>query len=87
MLYADTNDTALLSTNVDIPAGNLSVCIDVMAYDDEIAENDERVQIIVSPVNPLDVINQNTSFFIMDNDGLYIKLTYTLNLQATFFYA
>lgn len=47
------------------------MCVDVLAYDDEIAEYDESVLIIVRPVNPLDVVNQNTSFLIMDNDGLY----------------
>ena len=47
------------------------MCVDVLAYDDEIAEYDESVLIIVRPVNHLDVVNQNTSFLIMDNDGLY----------------
>ena len=84
MLYADT---VILPTNIDIPVGNPSVCVLFLVRGDEIAENDERVQIIVSPVNPLDVVNQNTTLLIMDNDGLYIKLTYTLNLHATFFYA
>ena len=53
--------------------GNPSVCVFVEAYDDEIAEYDESVLIIVRPVNPLDVVNQNASFLIMDNDGLYNK--------------
>ena len=70
-INADTNDTVLLSANADIPEGNSSVCVDVLAYDDEIAEYDESVLIIVSPVNPLDVVNQNTTLLIMDNDGLY----------------
>ena len=74
MLYADTNDTVLLSTNADIPEGDSSVCVFVVANNDVIAEYDESVLIIVSPVNPLDVVNQNTSFLIMDNDGLYIKI-------------
>ena len=73
MLCADTNDVILLPANADIPEGNSSVCVDVLAYDDEIAEYDESVLIIVRPVNPLDVVNQNTSFLIMDNDGLYNK--------------
>ena len=50
------------------------MCVDVLAYDDEIADNNESVLIIVSPVNPLDVVNQNTTLLIMDNDGLYIKI-------------
>ena len=72
MFCADTNDAILLSTNADIPEGNSSVCVDVLANDDEIAEYDESVLIIVRPVSPVDVVNQNTSFLIMDNDGLYI---------------
>ena len=77
MLYADTNDAVLLSNNTEIPVGNSSVCVFVVAYDDEIAEYDESVLIIVNPVNPLDVVNQNTSFLIMDNDGLYMHINLT----------
>ena len=77
MLYADTNDAVLLSSNTEIPVGNSSVCVFVVAYDDEIAEYDESVLIIVNPVNPLDVVNQNTSFLIMDNDGLYMHINLT----------
>lgn len=73
MLYADTSDAVLLSNNTEIPVGNSSVCVFVVAYDDEIAEYDESVLIIVRPVNPLDVVNQNASFLVMDNDGLYNK--------------
>ena len=71
MLCADTNDAILLSTNADIPEGNSSVCVYVLANDDEIAEYDESVLIIVRPVNSVDMVNQNTLFLIMDNDGVY----------------
>jgi hypothetical protein len=73
-MNTDTNDALLLSTNTEIPVGNSSVCIYIMAYDDSIAEyHDESVLIIVRPVNPLDTVNQNTTFLIIDDDGLYIQ--------------
>jgi hypothetical protein len=42
-----------------------------MAFNDEIAEYDESVLIIVRPVNALDTVNQNTTLLIIDDDGLY----------------
>ena len=72
---SDTNDAVILSANAKIPVGNSSVCVFVVAYDDSIAEFDESVLIVVRPDNPLDVVNQNTTLLIFDNDGLYsIKL-------------
>ncbi len=47
------------------------MCIYVVAYDNSIAEYDESVLIIGRPVNPLDTVNQNTTFLIIDDDGLY----------------
>ncbi len=66
-----SNETILLSNNAEIPVGNSSVCIYVVAYDDDIAEHDESVLIIVRPVNALDTVNQNTTLLIIDDDGLY----------------
>ena len=75
LIHTDTNDANVLSTNAKIPVGNSSVCVYVVAYDDPIAEYDESVLIIIRPDNPLDVVNQNTTLLINDNDGLYsIKL-------------
>ena len=71
LIHTDTFDAVILSTNAEILVGNSSVCVFVVAYDDSIAEYDESVLIIVRPDNPLDVVNQNTTLLIIDNDGLY----------------
>ena len=72
-IHADTNEAMILSSNAEIPVGNSSVCIFVVANDDPIAEYEESVQIIVTPDNDLDMVidNQNTTFVIIDNDGPY----------------
>ena len=68
--HTDTNDAAILTTNAEIPVGASSVCVYVVAFDDSIAEFNESVLIVPRPDNPLDVINQVTTLFITDINGL-----------------
>lgn len=76
----------MLSSNIEIPVGSSSICFSTFPIiNDAIPENDERLLIIVIPVNPLDVAIQNTTLLIIDNDGLcsrnrfkLIKLIYTI---------
>lgn len=60
---------ASVSPNAEIPVGNSSVCVSINATPDSVPEDNESVQIIVTPNNPLDVVNQNITFLIIDNDG------------------
>ena len=62
---------AVVSPNAEIPVGKLSVCVSINTTSDAIPEDDESVQVIVTPNNPLDVVNQNITFLIIDNDGQY----------------
>ena len=57
---------ASVSPNAEIPVGNSSVCISINT---PVTEDDESVQIIVTPNNPLDLVNQNITFLIIDNNG------------------
>ena len=62
---------AVVSPNAEIPVGNSSVCVSINTISDAIPEDDESVQVIVTPNNPLDVVNQNITFLIIDDDGQY----------------
>ena len=46
-------------------------CIELLAVDDEIVEDDEGFIIIVEAANPRDRVNRNASITILDNDGKY----------------
>ena len=67
------------STDAEISVGNSSVCIFIEAIDDQIAEDNESVLIIVTPNNPLDMVNQNATLLIIDNDGLYRSSIFLMN--------
>lgn len=71
MTLTDTSDANISPTNAEIPVGNSSVCIFIEANNDQIAEDDESVQVIVTPDNSFDVVNQNITLLIIDNDGMY----------------
>ena len=58
--------------------GNSSVCVYIVTNNDSIAEYEESVQIIVRPDNPLDVVDLNITFLIIDSDGLYNIIVYEL---------
>ena len=66
----------MISTNIEIPVGNSNTCIPIATSNDAIPEYDESLLIIVRPDNPLDVVNQNTTLLIIDNDGLYSNKLY-----------
>ena len=73
-----TDFNLMISTNIEIPVGNSTMCISIATNNDEIPEYDESVLIIVRPDNPLDVVNQNTTLLIVDDDGLYSNERYFL---------
>jgi hypothetical protein len=61
----------MFPTNIEISVGVSNRPVSILLADDIIAENDEIVLVIMTPVNPLDVINQNTTLLFIDTDGLH----------------
>ena len=70
--YPDEFDLVnLTETTVTIMAQYNETCIEISAYDDMIVEGLEMFYITVMSDDPLDVVSDNTSVTIMDNDGRF----------------
>ena len=55
---------------ITIPIGESEACLEVVAVDDEIVEDNEYFTVTVKTVNPNDIVNETTSVIIFDNDGM-----------------
>lgn len=70
---ADIAFTPPDSSRLVISVWMTRACTFIVAYDDDIVEQNETVTVTATPMNPNDIINGTTSIMILDNDGiLYI---------------
>ena len=67
-------------TNIIIPPGDSEACLQLLATDDEIVEDDEHFIVMAETVNSNDIVNGTTSIIISDNDGNEIMwIVYIVN--------
>lgn len=74
-MHAGTSDVRIDSL-LEISVGVSTMCVYVEASNDLLVETEESVQVIVRPVNPSDVVNQNVTIIITDNDGQSVTITH-----------
>ena len=69
MVYAVNSDLNILNQSTIIPPGIYEACLELLAVDDEIVEDNELFKVMVNAENPSDMVNGTTMIIILDNDG------------------
>ena len=68
-MITTAEDLSVFSQTTFIPVGKFKACLQILATDDGIAENDEVFTITFNATNPKDRVTGNASVTISDNDG------------------
>ena len=71
-------DITILNISSVIPPGVSEACLQLLATDDEIVEDDEVFTVMVKAGNPNDKVNGTASVVISDNDGIHTETFCTL---------
>ena len=71
MIYpAAIDDFMIVNSSTVIPPGVSEACIQFVAIDDELIEDEEHFSVVVEVGNPNDIVYGNTTVTILDNDGI-----------------
>ena len=68
-MITTSEDLSAFSQTTFIPVGKFKACLQILATDDGIAENDEVFTITFKATNPKDKVTGSASVTISDNDG------------------
>lgn len=69
-MNVDPNDVNITKSLIEIPIGDSEACVQLEAIDDIIVENEEEFVLVATAVNRYDVLDQNVTIFVSDNDGM-----------------
>ena len=64
----DAGDLNATDGPIHIPIGESAVCFSLEAVDDDIVEDEEMFNLIITPLNLNDLVDGNTTIVILDND-------------------
>ena len=68
-MITTAKDLSVFNQTTFIPVGKFKACLQILATDDDIAENDEIFTITFKATNPKDKVTGSASVTISDNDG------------------
>ena len=64
-------DLTALNLTIFVPVGQMEACFQLVAINDDIAENDEIITITFEAANPMDIVSGTVTATIFDNDGMF----------------
>ena len=69
LLTADVGDVTIMNLSSTVPPGESEGCVQILAVDDEVVEENEVYTVFVQAENANDRVNGSVTIIITDNDG------------------